>query len=144
MECFAFYIVHPTSEYTPQEIENFIFHKTSEFAEKKETDILEIYTDVAYDYLGRLDGRCEDPFIDNGFFLESGFYKSVCDDIRKLVLRVKIKPECRKGLYKCKNKKNGKVCGCDEFYCWQQQTRSADEPMTLFAQCKDCGRKIKE
>ena len=40
------------------------------------------------------------------------------------------------GIHKCK-------CGCDKVYSYELQTRSADEGMTLFLQCYDCGRKWK-
>ena len=30
-------------------------------------------------------------------------------------------------------------CGNDEAYWWMQQTRSADEPPTVFYKCKKCG-----
>jgi DNA-directed RNA polymerase subunit M/transcription elongation factor TFIIS len=40
------------------------------------------------------------------------------------------------GIHKCK-------CGCEKVYSYELQTRSADEGMTLFLQCYDCGRKWK-
>jgi len=42
------------------------------------------------------------------------------------------KPLLGKGLYQCKR------CGSDDTEDYQQQTRSADEPMTTFVRCKSC------
>lgn len=36
-----------------------------------------------------------------------------------------------------------KVCGCTDFFYRQLQTRSADEPMTIFHICRDCDTTIK-
>lgn len=36
-----------------------------------------------------------------------------------------------------------KVCKCTQFFYRQLQTRSADEPMTIFHICRDCGQTIK-
>jgi len=37
----------------------------------------------------------------------------------------------------CKN------CGCTQYFFFQLQTRSADEPMTRYYDCKDCKRRYK-
>lgn len=36
-----------------------------------------------------------------------------------------------------------KMCGCTQFFYRQLQTRSADEPMTTFHICKQCGKTIR-
>jgi DNA-directed RNA polymerase subunit M/transcription elongation factor TFIIS len=53
--------------------------------------------------------------------------------------------EIIKGLYVCKERlANGKVCGCDEFFPLEKQTRSGDEGMTLFLKCGGCGKRFKQ
>jgi DNA-directed RNA polymerase subunit M/transcription elongation factor TFIIS len=46
------------------------------------------------------------------------------------------KPLLGKGLYKCKH------CGSDNTEDYELQTRSADEPMKVFVNCRDCGHKF--
>ena len=41
------------------------------------------------------------------------------------------------GLYKCR------ICGGDKTTQSEMQTRSADEPMTIFIRCADCGNSWK-
>lgn len=41
------------------------------------------------------------------------------------------------GVYKCRK------CGCDKTTQHEMQTRSADEPMTLFIHCVECGNSWK-
>lgn len=50
------------------------------------------------------------------------------------------KPRAIKGIHVCKNGK----CRNDEFYCWQLQTRSSDEPMTQYRRCTKCDKVYKE
>jgi len=40
-------------------------------------------------------------------------------------------------LYKCKK------CGSNKCISWQMQTRSADEPMTIFVECTICGNRFR-
>jgi DNA-directed RNA polymerase subunit M/transcription elongation factor TFIIS len=47
------------------------------------------------------------------------------------------KPLLGKGLYKCSR------CGSDDTEDYEKQTRSADEPMTVFVTCRNCGAKFK-
>ena len=52
---------------------------------------------------------------------------------------LKNKPvEAVKGLFKCTK------CGSEETISSQKQTRSADEPMTIFITCLKCGKKWRE
>ena len=46
------------------------------------------------------------------------------------------------GVLECKARdKNGKLCGSKRVFSYQRQVRSADEPMTTFASCCQCGTK---
>lgn len=54
--------------------------------------------------------------------------------------RTQQRPKAVKGMYTCKMK----GCNSDEFYVWQQVTRSADEGSTNFRQCARCGKRGKE
>jgi transcription elongation factor S-II len=46
------------------------------------------------------------------------------------------------GVLECKAKdKDGKLCGSKRVFSYQRQVRSADEPMTTFASCCQCGTK---
>jgi DNA-directed RNA polymerase subunit M/transcription elongation factor TFIIS len=47
------------------------------------------------------------------------------------------KPLLGQGLYKCSR------CGSNDTEDMEKQTRSADEPMTIFVTCKACGHKFK-
>lgn len=110
-------------------IERFIFQKT-----KNEQE----YKKIAYDILGKL--SIDKNFdIEDESFWESSFYRDIRDEVEKKTLRIKIKPESTKGLYKCRVKD----CDSDEFYVWTAATRSGDEGMTHFARCKFCGNQIK-
>ena len=46
------------------------------------------------------------------------------------------------GVLECKARdKDGRVCGSKRVFSYQRQIRSADEPMTTFASCCNCGTK---
>jgi transcription elongation factor S-II len=46
------------------------------------------------------------------------------------------------GVLECKARdKDGKLCGSKRVFSYQRQVRSADEPMTTFASCCQCGTK---
>ncbi len=50
--------------------------------------------------------------------------------------------EVEEGVLECKARdKNGIVCGSKRVFSYQRQVRSADEPMTTFASCCQCGTK---
>jgi DNA-directed RNA polymerase subunit M/transcription elongation factor TFIIS len=52
----------------------------------------------------------------------------------KFLNNITCKLEPVSGIHKCK-------CGCDKVYSYELQTRSADEGMTVFLQCYECGKK---
>jgi len=54
----------------------------------------------------------------------------------KNISNITCRLEPMSGIHKCK-------CGCDKVYSYELQTRSADEGMTLFLQCYECGKKWK-
>ena len=53
-------------------------------------------------------------------------------------LKYELKPEAMSNLFKCRK------CGSKETSYYEVQTRSADEPMTQFVTCINCGNKWKE
>jgi DNA-directed RNA polymerase subunit M/transcription elongation factor TFIIS len=59
---------------------------------------------------------------------------------QQLLSRSVQKPEAVKDTVKCKNKQ----CDSFDFYKWSQQTRSGDEGMTHFRQCRTCGKRDRE
>jgi len=66
------------------------------------------------------------------------FESSLFDDVKKtddkFLNNITCKLEPVSGIHKCK-------CGCDKVYSYELQTRSADEGMTVFLQCYECGKK---
>lgn len=67
-------------------------------------------------------------YFDNALF-------SVCKaQDEKALNNITCRLEPMSGIHKCK-------CGCDKVYSYELQTRSADEGMTLFLQCYECGKK---
>ena len=73
--------------------------------------------------------------------LESDYFASTFFDKErktneKNIANITCRLEPMAGIHKCK-------CGCDKVYSYELQTRSADEGMTLFLQCYDCGKKWK-
>lgn len=75
----------------------------------------------------------------NTDIFESIFYKKYRDKISIENDRIVNPPEISQGTYKCRNKK----CNSTRTFSYQLQTRGADEPMTTFITCSDCGSRSK-
>lgn len=69
-------------------------------------------------------------------YFESTFFDKERKTNEKNIANITCRLEPMAGIHKCK-------CGCDKVYSYELQTRSADEGMTLFLQCYDCGKKWK-
>ena len=67
------------------------------------------------------------------YFKSAMFDKSRELDDKKLN-NISCRLEPMSGIHKCK-------CGCDKVYSYELQTRSADEGMSVFLQCYECGKK---
>ncbi len=67
------------------------------------------------------------------YFKSPMFDKSRELDDKKLN-NISCRLEPMSGIHKCK-------CGCDKVYSYELQTRSADEGMSVFLQCYECGKK---
>ena len=67
------------------------------------------------------------------YFKSSMFDKTRELDNKKLN-NISCRLEPMSGIHKCK-------CGCDKVYSYELQTRSADEGMSVFLQCYECGKK---
>jgi DNA-directed RNA polymerase subunit M/transcription elongation factor TFIIS len=66
------------------------------------------------------------------------FKSAMFDNSRELddkkLNNISCRLEPMSGIHKCK-------CGCDKVYSYELQTRSADEGMSVFLQCYECGKK---
>lgn len=71
--------------------------------------------------------------ITKDYFKSPIFNKSRDIDEKKLA-NINCRLEPMSGIHKCK-------CGCDKVYSYELQTRSADEGMSVFLQCYECGKK---
>ncbi len=71
--------------------------------------------------------------ITQDYFKSAMFDKSRTIDEKKLN-NISCRMEPMSGIHKCK-------CGCDKVYSYELQTRSADEGMSVFLQCYECGKK---
>jgi len=58
--------------------------------------------------------------------------------IKKDKLKYKLKPEAMTNVFKCRK------CGSRSCSYYEVQTRSADEPMTQFINCLDCGNRWRQ
>ena len=66
---------------------------------------------------------------------QTGFKKSLY--IKRDKLKYEFKPEAMTDQFKCRK------CGSRSCSYYEVQTRSADEPMTQFISCLDCGNRWK-
>ena len=67
-------------------------------------------------------------------YFESSLFEDAKKTDDKFLNNITCKLEPVSGIHKCK-------CGCDKVYSYELQTRSADEGMTVFLQCYECGKK---
>lgn len=109
------------------------------------------YAKIAYQKVGEFlacNEKLTGKILDDLSVGKLGYESSLYDENRRAVkLKTKkllSKPKPVKGIHVCKNRINGKVCGCDEFYMWTAQTRSGDESSTHFRQCGACSKRYKE
>ena len=105
----------------------------------------EFYTQTAYDTVGEI-LSCEEKedrknIVRNLIKNETGWDSCLYENFRNKkdieIERVLNPPEVKKGIFKCRNKK----CGSLRTWSYQLQTRSADEPMTNFITCSECGKR---
>jgi DNA-directed RNA polymerase subunit M/transcription elongation factor TFIIS len=71
---------------------------------------------------------------------DSAIYREMKRNRESFVSHIMLKPRAIVGLYKCREK----GCNSVEFYSWSAQTKSQDEPATIFRQCARCGKRGKE
>ena len=128
--------------------ENAIYDMCVRLAKQRGVKVSGVYTTAAFEKVGHLleakDDASRDLVVKD---IEKGVegrdsvvfarQKFVYD---KFMDRSVLKPVAVKGVYLCKFK----GCGSDEFYTWSLQTKSSDEPMTLFRECARCGKRGKE
>jgi DNA-directed RNA polymerase subunit M/transcription elongation factor TFIIS len=67
-------------------------------------------------------------------YFESDIFENSRKSDGKMLNNITCRLEPMSGIHKCK-------CGCDKIYSYELQTRSADEGMTVFLQCYECGKK---
>ena len=112
------------------EIENIIYTKSSGVYSLYLENARKISTACSHLTFGELKGILDVDYFSSMFFEKE---KKTND---KNISNITCRLEPMSGIHKCK-------CGCDKVYSYELQTRSADEGMTLFLQCYDCGKKWK-
>lgn len=125
-----------------------IYDMCVKLAKQRGVKVGKIYSDTAFEKVGHLLEAKDDAARDL-------ILKEISDGVEgrdcvvfarqkfvydKFMDRSILKPVAVKGVYVCKDKQ----CGSDEFYTWSLQTKSSDEPMTLFRECSRCGKRGKE
>lgn len=113
------------------------------------TKIRSIYSNIKKDsYIGNKDfiDRIKKGKIDpekicylNVYDIFPGNWKELLDlRIKRDKLKYDIKPEAMTDVFKCRK------CGSRSCSYYEIQTRSADEPMTQFINCLDCGNRWRQ
>jgi DNA-directed RNA polymerase subunit M/transcription elongation factor TFIIS len=114
----------------------------------EDTNLEEIYIKIAYDKMGQIveSNKSVKEILkdirDKSLNWDASYYSIYKQSFMDKIKQSNIKATAVKGIYVCKNR--DPKCTNDEFYIWTQQTRAADEGMTVFRQCTKCGKRGKE
>jgi DNA-directed RNA polymerase subunit M/transcription elongation factor TFIIS len=122
-----------------------IYNMCVRLSKSTKKKIIDIYKKEAFEKVGELivaekKGR-EDTILNdiknNSLGWDSQAFIEQKNSYEKIMNKSVQKPIPVKGMYVCKDKE----CGSDLFYTWSLQTRSQDEPATLFRECAQCGKR---
>lgn len=109
---------------------------------KKCKELDQTYEEFAYEKIGELmvedDKKKQTQIISDGCGWNSVTYKHIRDKQLIENERELNPPEVQEGVYTCRKCKSKKTLS------YGIQTRSADEPMTMFIKCVDCGQRWKD
>jgi DNA-directed RNA polymerase subunit M/transcription elongation factor TFIIS len=134
-------------ESTAKSYEELIYKIAQSIAKSEKREFDEFYREYAYEKVGELicatkEDRKEivKDIISKNVGMKSFSFKKYANKQSITNDRIINPPEVKEGIIKC-----GK-CGSKRTWCYQLQTRSADEPMTTFITCANqkCNNKWKE
>lgn len=114
----------------------------------EDANLEDIYIKISYDKMGQIVESNESvkgilkDIRDKSLNWDASYYSTYRQSFMDKIKQSNIKATAVKGIYVCKNR--DPKCTNDEFYIWTQQTRAADEGMTVFRQCTKCGKRAKE
>lgn len=117
-----------------EEYEEIIF----EFAKKKHSDFCSelesCYKDCIYELICS-DCKDYEDIVKGKFLFNSKSFDDIRDKLEEQDKFTVCPFQVEEGIDECKK------CGSKRTYSYQKQTRSADEPMTTFSQCTNCGKR---